>query len=298
MIKTDFAHCYVNIMKWSAIISLSLWGGIQISNSFYDILLSLAKSLPQLTNTTEYMQNSSNPAYSLYVYTVSLRPEAILRNSGLFYEPGLYAVYVALASVIYLMNNNFQLLSKTAVLFLLTILSTFSTAGYLAFVLIIVSWIIFSEKVHVFFKIIMGVCIPSFVMYIYSLDFVGEKISTNMELEGNTQSRFYAVVYHWEMIKKTSYILGCYLRDTEISPNGLSMVLMRWGIPLSIIYYISLFRGMFFLFKENGKLKKVIYMLPIVATVFSQVATIYPLFYIIVFIGCIEAKCIAKRNIW
>ncbi|MBO4961658.1 MAG: hypothetical protein J6C80_05435 [Flavobacteriales bacterium] len=290
LVKNDFLHCYVNIMKWSALISIVLWGAIQLSGTFYNVLLSFAEMLPQFGNTAEYMQDSSNPSYSLYVFTVSLRDYAIERNSGFTYEPGLYAVYITLALVIHLMSNGINIYSKVSILFLLTIISTFSTAGYASFTLIIILAIIFSRKINALFKILMCLLIPSIVGYIFSLEFMSEKISTNIELDGNTQSRFYAIIYHWEMIKETSYIIGCYYRDTEISPNGLTMVLLRWGIPISIVYYILLFKGLFSQFREKNIIKKTLYILPILVVVFSQVATVYPLFYAIVMMGCIDSN--------
>lgn len=301
IVYDDFVKYYSKLMVVVAIISLIFWGLIQVSESFHTYLISLAQQFPQFRNDYNYMLNSSNPAYSFYVYTVPIKPELSIRNCGPFYEPGLYVVYLILALTLGLFNKLFSFYSLSSIVLIFAIITTFSTTGYVALVVLLLSYFMFSRKIKFFVKIFLLLFLPSLLTYIFSLEFMTEKINRDMASIGNTQSRFFAMIYHWNLVSNSSLLLG-YLGDNrEISPNGISMVLVYWGVPATIIYYFFLIRGLFHLIVINNKmemrvlLSKIVTIVVVLISVFSQVATIYPFFYMLIFMGCFNSHSI-KRN--
>lgn len=245
--------------------------------------MNIAKELPQFRNDDLFRSNSSNPAFSLYLYTIPLRPDRLLRNNGPFYEPGLFAVYLILSLTIMLLGQNKKIYSFPVIILMSAIITTLSTTAYIALSVLIMVYVLISDNISSYIKILFVLFIPVALRIISGLEFMSQKIITDYENEGNTQSRFFAMVYHWELIQNSPFI-GSLDTDRLISPNGISMVLVYWGVPFSCVYYFYLYRAIFLLTynKYRNTIKR--YAIPVgsiivvLITLFSQVASIYPLF--------------------
>jgi hypothetical protein len=74
---------------------------------------------------------------SLNILLYTIETTENYRNSGAFWEPGGFASFLNLSLVLHLIQNNFQF-DRHARIVLLTLLTTFSTTGYVVLFLILV----------------------------------------------------------------------------------------------------------------------------------------------------------------
>lgn len=124
--------CYVRTIYFLCIAALALW-------LTYLLAPSLVQRLPVVTN-----QNNRS-AYTIIVATIYKAGNVeIARNQGIFWEPGAFQTFINIALIITLFYNNLKINKKRyAFVFILTIITTFSTAGYLVMTLIIITYIIY-----------------------------------------------------------------------------------------------------------------------------------------------------------
>lgn len=249
---------YIKVMRFICYIAVCIWLVLLIPG-MQGMLTSIGSSLPQLLSEN-WIEHSSNEGVSLYIYFLPTNDYAkvagILRNCGPFYEPGLFASYIAIA-LTFSLSINHKLLHKDNIIFIISLLSTCSSAGYITFILIIIYSIFFSKNKTA--KWISLISILILWQPIMELDFMSEKISNNMQRSTETTaSRFGAIIYHSEKIAESPIIgymggdmpptnfdrlLGSTAPDKILSPNGLSWIFVYWGIPLGIIFYTLLFNG-------------------------------------------------------
>jgi len=118
-----FAILYDKIMEVLAVFSLI---GYFISISFSQIL----KYLPIIYNS------ANNAFYTLLLTNISVNHGGFHRNYGLFREPGVFQLYliVALLFQMFIIHNPKL---KTQIIYLIALLTTFSTTGYIALMFII-----------------------------------------------------------------------------------------------------------------------------------------------------------------
>jgi hypothetical protein len=284
LVATNFSILFRKIIVVISVISLVFWAGIQISDSFHDFFLSLAKSLPQLSSDEKYENLRPDQFYHLYIYTIHF--ESTFRNSGMFFEPGRFAVFIGLALAISLFYENKKIFDKENVIYILTMITTFSTTGYyLMFFLIFFHFFVKSKK---FVNFIISLLLLVLALWLStSLNILSEKVTEDMN-SSESSSRFFAIFYHFTFIVESPYIgWGFFYRDLELSPNGLTMVVLRWGIIFSIAYYYLLYRGLRVVSGLNRmpEWKHVVVFLSLLILSFSQTTTVDAFYYAIMFLG-------------
>jgi hypothetical protein len=124
--------------------------------------------------------------FSIGLYTVRplVPPESILRNSGIFWEPGAFQGFINIAFLLnfhniprLLRHGRFRLL-----VLLLGFFTTFSTTGYLVFFLILVCYLAFYSRLPAAALGIasFGALAAGLVLFL-NADFLQKKISSQME---------------------------------------------------------------------------------------------------------------------
>lgn len=109
-----FKEAFISVMYWLSIISL--------------IGFALYRLFPVLHNINIVRYNYSN----LFIYIDTTR---YTRNTGMFWEPGAYQTFLNIALLFEILKNKFN--AKKVIIFIITILTTYSTTGYLALLLIV-----------------------------------------------------------------------------------------------------------------------------------------------------------------
>ena len=284
LVKVQFSIIYRKIIIIICIVSMFFWIGIQISNEFHAILLDFARELPQLSSDKKMELVTPDLYYHLYIFTVPLGNT--IRNSGLFFEPGRFAIFIGIALAINLFREKTKFVDKEDFLYILTMISTFSTTGYYVLLFLISARLLISynKPIHIFIGILFLTLI---IGYINTLDFMWEKVYSDYN-DNNTVSRFAAMGYHMELIAQSPIIgWGNNIKKMEMSPNGLTMLILRWGSVFSIIYYILLFKGITTLIGNvysQISVKIVVYM-ALILLAFSQTATVDAFYFALMFFG-------------
>ena len=155
-----------------------------ISFPFYLIHLGGMEHLLVPFSLTPYTGPEETFSIGLYTVRPLVVPETILRNSGIFWEPGAYQGFINIA---FLLNfHNIPKLLRTGKLQLFILLAgfftTFSTTGYLVFFIILICYLMFYSRLPVaaigFAS--CGALAAGFVLFL-NADFLQQKIATQMD---------------------------------------------------------------------------------------------------------------------
>lgn len=295
-IGVKFRYVYCRHMFFFSIISLAFFIPIFINPSFHSQILALKSVIPQLGEN--FNEISSNPGMNLYIVFISdavFYVNGLYRNCGPFYEPGLFASFVSIALIINLANEK-KIINLANIVYVLTILSTISTGGYMVLMLIVIYYV-FSQESKIY-KIGLIAVLPILLPYIYDLDFVGSKMEANLASSSyKAYSRFGAMAYHWEKIKESPFIgyhggampntaLDSIMSSFEgrmISPNGITWVFVYYGIPMAVIFYMLLYKSIDYILPiSRRKWETTVIFFIFLLCAFSQTITTMPIFYLIV----------------
>lgn len=262
----DLFHIYEHIMVVFSVISLVLWG-IALLLPFTSSLFHLFPET-HMGNNVLYLFNWLDPSRT-HDYNTSLR------NSGCSWEPGRFAIMLIPAILINLSRKGVTFRkNKKAIILLTALASTMSTTGYsIAILLYAIYWF---EKFTVKRSLYFIVLILPICVYLFSLDFMTEKIQDQLDYRGLTQERLDEMEYHeekhgdeyvgsldrfesasfeWMNFQKEP-LLG-YSRNSdyswfrkEISENfvltgGLVKILSQYGVFIGLLLYIILFFSSF-----------------------------------------------------
>lgn len=258
----DLFPIFEHIMVVFSVISLMLWG--------MSLLLPFTNSFFHLFPET----NMGNNVFYLYHWLDPLKEleeDVSLRNSGCSWEAGRFAIMLISAIFINLSREGVKFRKNKKIIILLAALaSTMSTTGYsIAILLYAIYWFEqFTVKRSIYFVVlILPIC-----WYLFSLDFMTEKIEDKLDFEELTRQRMGAFEYVEENQEEgRAYVLdrfeSAYLdwmnfqedpllgygrnRDyswfrQEISDlfdlsGGLVKILSQYGIFIGILLYSILF---------------------------------------------------------
>ena len=174
IVEYEFFKIYEHIIYVFACISLPLF--LIQAVAYYQLLSILEKlqgflMIPPMENWNEYA--------NVIIFTINRGTNSAggaLRNCGFAWEPGGFANFLILAIIINLAKNKFSFKNNFKLkILLITLITTFSTTGFLAFGFVIL-WLFFNLNVKN--KVVLA---PFFIVVISSvsfLPFMSKKIST------------------------------------------------------------------------------------------------------------------------
>ena len=235
-------------------------------------------------------------------------PREAWRNSGMFWEPGAFAGYLII-SLLFAFSKNVQVNRKEILLLLIALITTFSTTGYIALILLAFAYIITTERISTRKKLIFTpFLLIIFTIFIYTaynyFDFLGKKIEEQTiaaieQTDNYETTRLGTLLYDLDSIEAyplfgASQVIstrGSHIDENLVGGqgNGLSSFAVRYGIiGLGIFLYLS-----YLSFKKIYQNRK----LAISATIVIMIILTgeqflnYPLIMILLFLG------ITKNNI-
>ena len=212
----------------------------------------------------------------------------IIRNNGLWWEPGAYQVIINLA---FLLGLAFKRVSiKDYFLFLIVIVSTGSTAGVIIFS--ILSFIYFRNNMN--YKLIF-ISLIIIVPFLFLTSFYELVLESKFNVDNaSTNSRFNDAFVAIKMFLDHPFI-GTGFGDIEIlekyttkyfygtGSNGLLLLLANLGILSFTILIPVIFPG--YLIGFNKKIDKIIVSLSLLLIFFTQNFTIMLIFSLMIFYG-------------
>lgn len=280
--KEEFPIVYLRVMYVLCIIALALWA---------------LNNVGIVVPTFIHFDNNLN---SILVY--SQRPrgyggDGLLRNYGMFWEPGAFSGYILVAFFLYINRLDFlwKEHKKECIVLLIALISTFSTTGYIILGLMLFFFFSARVKNRFLFILVGSVVVVVAVRLFNTLDFLGEKVL--MEYEAAMAmgqydvsfSRFGALIFDLQYIKMhpifgngllnvTRYALHInFAKNLSAFGNGFSGEIAYFGIPFMVIYLLSVFR--------NPSLKKKWQLLLVLVLVLQgEYFMNYPLFFIFPFV--------------
>lgn len=164
----------VNIIFIYAIISLIFWTLTNLSPSFYHSLYGLAERLGTDPKNPNDPTAGRPEQFILYTYEPST-VGAFIRNPGPFHEPGAFAVFLIYGLVFNTIISG-SIINKKNLVMSVALITTFSTAGYLAF-LFLLSFSVWVSKLHGGMKIFLfTLLITVGAGFYFSSDLMDKKI--------------------------------------------------------------------------------------------------------------------------
>jgi hypothetical protein len=199
-----------------------------------------------------------NGAKSLLVW---VKYSDMIRNQGMFWEPGAYQGYILLAPLMFIGQLKELWIKERfgCIILIIALLTTLSTTGYIVFAFILGMYFLYGVK-NMFSKFFLIVALSFAIFYsVNNLDFLGEKISTQFtaaqEMDysqsGVMVSRMGTMYIDWEMIKKhpiigngfsMEYKYGIYANIMNSAGNGLTGFIATMGIVFFLCYILCVFK--------------------------------------------------------
>jgi hypothetical protein len=294
--KGDIFHTFVNILYVLAVIDLIFWGLGQISPAILEFY--------EKTSTVLRLDPISNE--SLIIYNLDrhtyLDMFGIAKNSGFTAEGGVYSCYLILGLIL---NTKYAstLFDKKNLIFIISLITTQSTAGYIALFIFILGYTLNSK---LFIKVFIMPLLLLLLYYSYtSLPFLQHKIMTTSQNEYNVyqqgenvrKGRFNSALVSINVIKDNPLTgRGLYKEDRPLnkeerewgitgSPVGFINMTLRFGIPFALIYFCFLF-GSIKIYLANNYSKSFLFLFSsaaILAVASGQDPFLHPAYMFLVF---------------
>jgi hypothetical protein len=289
----NFTLAYVNIMFYICVLSFCFY--------IPDVILSELKidfrSFFEPLRTLFGVESRFN----ILVHNFQPEPDAY-RNAGFFWEPGALAGYILLAVMLLgLQKEKYSVpgYRKTLAVFFITLLTTFSTTGYILLPLCLLLHIDLtniSRQKSPQILIVLTSVIFLFVAF-YHLDFVGAKIEHQYDQakfrEGNWElGRVGTILYDLEFIKihpflgwgphsKTLYTLN---QSETIAGqgNGLTDFTCKFGLLGLVLYSVCIWKGIFNL--TGSRTKAFLFLLFTLLVLNGEAFLNFPLFLGLMFV--------------
>lgn len=260
IVQKDFFKYYIKVMFFLGIIGLFFHITTQLIPSFFNFLIT--KVVPHIPN--QFDTAKQKIWHNQHIIIFDFWQHDIFRNSGAFWEPGANAGFTLLALFFNMFIFNKKLSDKKNLLFIAVVISTLSTAGFIA--LIFLLFINPQYRTKIPLKIASFICFFLVAQYAFTtFDFLGTKLieQINNFSAGNAHtSRFASARLDLETFQKypfgfSSLDLRGGLRDEDdFRTNGVFILLSNYGIILFIFYFVLSYIGIKRAFKFVNPLSK------------------------------------------
>jgi len=235
----------INQMYVFSIISIIITGIFALSPTAIDYAYA---NLCTLADEITYFQPNRK---HFIIYTMELGWNVDFpRNSGPFWEPGGFSVFLYLAFVFNLIKEK-SFFNKKNIVFLITLISTQSTTGYLAFFIFGIVYVVVNKRIS--YSIVLAPILLAAAIFAYTnVDFLGDKID-NMVQDSQKENRkqIYTRVVSGQINLErffSSPIFGIgrfYEIDDDSNPgnNGTTLLLAEFGLVGFLFYFANMFRS-------------------------------------------------------
>lgn len=209
------------------------------------------------------------------------------RNSGFMWEPGAFA-FMAIIGMLIRYSKNGLRLDKYIIVYVVSILSTFSTMGYTVLLLFILATFLRTERFFVYLFLVPGFFVITF-SNVLQLDFMMPKVEKyaedvdriyrSSETSGAVlrANRFGILKFAFEESLKWPFGFGIleatpsYMvyKESVKGPNTYAQILLRWGWLGIFLYFIASYRLIFRLFVNSPKVARITLLAGFLAAVSS-----------------------------
>lgn len=276
--RNDFIYTIETLIYYLTLISLPIFV-VQYLNS------SLFYSLSPLLNILTGEEQREFGGWYIGVYMFSgWAPD---RNSGFMFEPGAFAFMIILGILIRFAKNRMRI-DRYIIVYIIGIITTFSTMGYSVLILIILTIILRTGRISIYI-VLIPVFIFSIFTNILNLDFMLPKIqdyayeartiSRSAESSGGVLRYNRFGIFLFAIDESIKWPFGYGVLDgtpSEVQfneriqgPNTFAQILLRWGWLGLILYIIAAKRAMDRLYPHITVLARLTLLLAFLASVSS-----------------------------
>lgn len=276
----------IKTVYWICVISLIMYV-ICLIPSVRSLFRQLFSGVSPIAGFTEDDYRANPGQTMIFYFLPSGFGEITFRNSGPFWEPGMFAVFINIALAMQIIRD--RNISRETVIFTLASVSTLSTTSLVATIFIYGYYFTFIHRKasSVFLLFVLGIGLIAFL----NSDFGLAKMQQDVYSD-KSYSRFGAIFYHLSLIERHPWIGNGFDSNNTFkfltSPNGLSLVFVFWGIPMGCVFYILLYNGVKNLALSLGAKKESLILFLFIVfliVVFSQGATNRHFYYAIMMLG-------------
>lgn len=271
----EFLKIFEDVLVKLCLLSLFVW----ISVTLFPFMSNVYDSLA-IYKVTGGLDNSS---FILFGYGHQMAG-IFHRNLGFAWEAGRFASFIVIGLFFNLCNHNMKITVRKNLNFwilFLTLISTFSTTGIVAFAAIVICFF-YNKSVYskTFMVIIGALVIPSIV----ALPFIGEKIITSSDYNQEMSNMLYSFTVEGRTsitpqritglyleiqnfindpllgynINEKSYVMNYLFRGYDVwLSDGFLQIFSKYGIFVGLFFYYNLFNTSKFistLYKVKGQL--------------------------------------------
>lgn len=250
LLKHNFDVYYINIIYFFTLISLFFYTFSFVPGFIEYFINNVAPYFksPFVEESTFY---KTEPSIIIFCFEDTLLSDH--RNSGPFWEPGAFSVFLCIALLFNIIRTG-KIFNKKGIVLIIGILTTLSTAGYIALAAIFGGFYTIKRG---FLNKIMVVLLVILSGYLFSrLDFLEQKINKNIDLaEETTSSRFGSALADYRLFIE-SPIVGWGRGDAryggkkptrftmeEHRNNGIFILLATYGIVITLIYFFLIYKS-------------------------------------------------------
>ncbi len=243
IIGRDIDKYIVNQIYFFSIISLIITFLIFINPSLADFIYS--NITPIFDKITLFQPNRQH--FIIYTMELGYKVE-IPRNSGPFWEPGGFSVFLFIALTFNLIRDK-KFFNKKNTIFLIALLTTQSTTAYLAFFIFVCIYILISYR-SIYSFIMMPVLIFLFLNLYTNLNFMEEKVDKMYkESQKAGTEKVYSRIVSGKINMENFYSspifgIGRFFQvadDQNTGNNGTTLLLAEFGAVGFGYYFLMMF---------------------------------------------------------
>ncbi len=260
----NFVDIYLKIIYVLAIVSLVAYPLLN-NNSFY-------YSVKEMADFLFPLRKDINDYYTPTLIFITLDPASLFfgnlyRNAGFAWEAGAFAIFlnIALSFNLFLKKND-TILNKKNIIYIIAIVSTFSTTGYVILFFELLAYNLLKSTKRLTQIIYLIVFLFLSINLFINQEFLSKKIQKQLSQASKSQNRFGAAILDISDWKEKP--LFGWSRNTEIimeqkrigvielhRPNGITYLLRSYGI-LYFVVFMTLMYMSFMKLSNNYKIEK------------------------------------------
>lgn len=304
ILSTDFDRIFSNMILFFSVISLV----------FYSLYLFPGVTEYIVTNIAPFFESpfkdesgfyEQTPNIIIFTYDLYERvglDQDFYRNAGPFWEAGAFACFLNIAILFNVIRGD-SIFSIRNIILIITLISTVSTAGYIALLVLIFFSVTTSKNAK--FKFVLFFIVPIMGYQVYNqFSFMGEKVQENIVYGQSaytdaTTSRIGSAIadlgdfYESPLIgwgRGESRYGGrqySYFNIQMHRNNGVTILLVTYGIFIFIFYFYMYYRSFLAMCKyyNNSTILATGSLLVFLVIGFSQGLFLLPFFYGILFLS-------------
>ena len=262
IVRERFIAYYINILYFFSLI-IFLFYSLTFVPGFTETIVN--QIAPYFESTTSDLDEFYKTSPSIILYTFDPIAMKDYRNPGPFWEPGAFAVYLIVALIFNIIKEG-NLLTKKNVVFVIALITTFSTAGYIALFFLMCGYFIFNRGLSQ--KIILIVFVIASLSIYTNTTFLKEKVTHNLYIaDESTSSRFGSALADYRLFEKSPIVgwgrgpmryggeVSLFGKD-EHRNNGAFILLATYGSLGFLMYFFLLYKSLkninnLFLFRKR-----------------------------------------------